>query len=43
MQHKRNLVFIFLIMFLGIVGVTYAYYTETESFENNFVVKEELS
>lgn len=38
MKCKMNIVFIFLMLLLGFVGVTYAYFTESESFENDFVV-----
>lgn len=38
MKCKKNIVFIILMLLLGVVGVTYAYFTETESFENDFVV-----
>ena len=38
MKCKMNIVFIFLLLLLGVVGVTYAYFTETESFENDFVI-----
>ncbi len=38
MKCKMNFVFIFLMLLLGFVGVTYAYFIESESFENDFVV-----
>lgn len=38
MKCKKNIVFIILMLLLGVVGVTYAYFTETESFENDFVI-----
>ena len=38
MKCKMNIVFIFLMLLLGVVGVTYAYFTESESFENDFVI-----
>lgn len=38
MKCKKNLIFIMILLFLSIINVTYAYFTESKTFENDFNV-----
>lgn len=38
MKKKRNVIFLVLMLLLGIVGTTYAYFTKSETFDNVFSI-----
>lgn len=40
MKKKKSIVFLVILVLMGIVGTTYAYFTQSASFDNNFSIKD---
>lgn len=40
MKKKKSIIFLVLLLLMGFVGTTYAYFTQSASFDNNFSIKD---